>query len=138
MSMFRCTIPGSPVQARQRIVRKGRYAGLADVPKVREYRAYAKLVIAQNRPPAPFPGPCRAEVDIYVARPMSWPKKRVHADTKPDLDNFLKLIFDAMEGIVYTNDSRLVEVTAREHLVRRGGPRVEVTVEELQGEVTRP
>lgn len=124
------TVPGIPVaQARPRIVTRGGHAGLADRKDVKDYKGYFKFCVAENRPQKPYTGACRATVDIFVQKPASWPKKRVHAETKPDVDNFLKLIFDCMEGIVYSNDSRVVEVTARKHL--SDTPRVEVVVEEL-------
>ena len=52
------------------------------------------------------------------------------AAKRGDLDNRLKVLFDALQGVAYTNDSLIVEI----HAYRRedkSHPRMEVTVEEL-------
>ncbi len=61
---------------------------------------------------------------LFVFPPLSsWPRKKVKAMenggifykiTKPDLtDNLMKGLFDAMEGIVYINDSRIANVESK-------------------------
>lgn len=129
---FSCTIPGTPQeQSRPRIVRRGPHAGLADTAEVANYKAYVKAMIALADPPKPLlDGPLVLSVDVFIKRPKSWPKRRQHADTKPDLDNYIKLLSDCLEGLVYTNDSRIVELRARKHLDE--SPRVEVRVESAE------
>jgi Holliday junction resolvase RusA-like endonuclease len=100
-----------------------------DTAPVSNYKAYAKTIAAQNRPLKPFDCACSVTIDVYVQKPKSWPKKRVHAETKPDADNFAKMICDCLEGIAYTNDSRIVDLRVRKHL--SDTPRVVVEVEEL-------
>lgn len=53
----------------------------------------------------------------------------IFKDTKPDFDNLQKLLLDAMQGIVYVNDSRIVKAEA----VKIYGkvPRIEVEVYEV-------
>ena len=51
-----------------------------------------------------------------------------HSDRrKRDVDNFNKLIFDALAEIVYENDSQIIELTVRKHYDKHS-PRVEVTI----------
>lgn len=61
---------------------------------------------------------CPLEIKLlFVFSPLkSFSKKKIkeieggtiiHKATKPDLDNTQKLVLDALEGIVYTNDSRI-------------------------------
>ncbi len=45
----------------------------------------------------------------------------------PVLDNFVKLIADCCEGLVYTNDSRVVDLHARKHLGDTPGVTVTLT-----------
>lgn len=129
---FRCTIPGPPQeQTRGRIVRINGHGAIANTAKVANYRAFAKIYIAEAQGEIPpIDGPLWMRVWIFVAKPKSWPRRRVHADTKPDVDNFCKLIMDCCEGIVYTNDSRVVEMDVRKYLGER--PRVEIECGEIQ------
>tara|TARA_Y100000289_G_C3889703_1_gene133271 strand:- start:217 stop:639 length:423 start_codon:yes stop_codon:yes gene_type:complete len=58
--------------------------------------------------------------------PKSWSKKKVaelesgvtfYKDTKPDLhDNLFKAVIDAMEGIIFTNDSRIVKLESAQKI----------------------
>ena len=70
----------------------------------------------------PFDCPIMATVSYIFPIPKSMPKSKVKAitegnivykDTKPDLsDNLNKGLFDALAGIVYINDSRVVSLMA--------------------------
>ncbi len=71
-------------------------------------------------------------ISIILQKPKSWSKKRVHADTKPDADNFAKLVCDCLEGLVYTNDSRIVSLSVHKRLGE--SPCVLVYVDEMEEE----
>lgn len=70
-------------------------------------RAIAASVGAQYQG-APLDCPLRVRITAYCTRPMS-KLKAVWADTKPDADNIYKLVGDALEGILWVNDSRIVD-----------------------------
>lgn len=71
----------------------------------------------------PIAGPVAVRLDVGVGVPASWPKKRraaalagaIWPTGKPDLDNILKLVGDALNGIVWADDKQIVraEVTRR-------------------------
>lgn len=77
----------------------------------------------------------------YVFSPLkSFTKKKmaevkegvmVYKNTKPDLsDNLNKMLFDAMQGIVYDNDSRVVSMdNVKKYYGLR--PRIEIIIEEI-------
>lgn len=77
----------------------------------------------------------------YVFSPLkSFTKKKmkmiedgmlVYKDTKPDLsDNLNKMLFDAMQGIIYDNDSRVVSMdNVKKYYGTR--PRIEIEIEEI-------
>lgn len=66
-------------------------------------------------------GAVTLDVTLDVAIPASWPKKRraaalageIRPTSKPDIDNCLKLIADALNGIAWRDDSQIVGVRVR-------------------------
>ena len=73
----------------------------------------------------------------HVPIPSSWSKKRqrmaalgeIHATKRPDLDNFLKAVKDALNGIVWRDDSQIVNLTARK--LYGETPKLVITVEQI-------
>lgn len=137
--MIQFTIPG-PVQAqeRPRFSRMGKGVRTHDAPKSRSYKELVKLVAWQNKPQEPILEPIRLEVDVYLMPPKKYhtkPKQELIATgelrptTKPDIENLLKGIMDGMTGIIYRDDSLVVELVARKFYALT--PRAEVTVIEL-------
>lgn len=70
----------------------------------------------------PFDCPLDVSITFTFPPPKSWSKAqkalfksgvRMYKDTKPDLDNLEKIVFDSMQGIVYINDSRVCEKRSR-------------------------
>jgi len=74
-------------------------------------------------------------ITTWQLRPSSWPQKRkaaAHYVTgKPDVDNIVKLVADAMNGIAYGDDSR-IEFT---RLNTDGTERAEIVIRELVEQV---
>lgn len=56
----------------------------------------------------PFDCPIAVLITAWRTRPKS-KTRDVYAPTKPDYDNIEKLIGDALEGILWVNDSRIVD-----------------------------
>jgi Holliday junction resolvase RusA-like endonuclease len=126
------TVLGDPVaQSRPRATRFGKGVRLYDSKPIADFKTYFKVCAGQAmNGNAPIDGPLRVILGVYVQKPKSWKKKRIHAATKPDLDNFCKGACDAMEGVIYTNDSRIVELCLGKYL--SDTPRCEVTIEALE------
>jgi Holliday junction resolvase RusA-like endonuclease len=124
---FECFIPG-PVKAqdRPRAYRAGNIIKFYDTTEVKDYKAFAKTVVAANKPPGLFTQPLVMFVIVNVLKPKSWAKGRQHADTKPDVDNFAKIICDICEGLVYVNDSQVVRLIAEKRLAEKPGVFIEV------------
>lgn len=78
--------------------------------------------------------PLKAEIKIGTKIPSSYSKKKkqkcldgeIAPTKKPDVDNILKAIFDAMCGFAMADDSQIVEVIAEKLYVE--APFVEVTI----------
>lgn len=57
-------------------------------------------------------GPIEATVVFRKIRPTSNPN-RIYPHTRPDLDNLLKLFWDALNGIVFKDDAQVVSINAK-------------------------
>lgn len=72
--------------------------------------------------------PLRLEATFYRRKPSSWRKGDNMPVTRPDLDNYLKLLVDALQKYLFPDDAQITTVVAR----KRFGdpPRIEFSIEE--------
>ena len=111
-------IPGEAVpQGRPRFGHGRTY----DPPKSRRYKEYVRRFARKNMPSdalgRPLTCPVRLTCVIYRAVPKSWSRRKradaiadkIRPTTKPDLDNLIKGIKDALSGTWYKDDSQVVE-----------------------------
>ncbi len=69
-------------------------------------------------------------VTFYVVRPKSAPKRVKYPTTRPDLDNFLKTLLDALDKFVFPDDSQIVNIHAKKAFAEVGTPpRIEFILE---------
>lgn len=71
--------------------------------------------LALNVPPFDKETPIAIVLDFYFAKPASVSKKRIRPTVKPDLDKICRSLFDALTGILFADDSQIVDVHARKH-----------------------
>ena len=117
-------------------VRNGRVFQYPD-QKTRQAENDFITVAQQYRPPAPHDGPVILRVRFFRKIPKSFSKKKrqqamdglLLPTSKPDLDNYVKLVKDAMNTVFWRDDSQVV-VTVSEKLYS-DSPRTEVEVEFL-------
>lgn len=83
-----------------------------------------------HRPERLLDGPLRATLLFWLPKPKS-KKNDALPDTKPDLDNLSKSIFDALEGLIYTNDSRFVAKRLSKEYAIDCSPGVMVCISEV-------
>lgn len=83
----------------------------------------------------PFDEPIGVEVLFVFPIKETFTKKQkqaieegavVYKDTKPDVDNITKICLDAMQSVVYTNDSRICEYKATK--IYGQIPRIEIKI----------
>lgn len=78
-----------------------------------------------------FIGPVVLTVTFRLPRPQSLPKRYLHHTKKPDLDKLVRATNDALTGVLYTDDSQIVDLHARKCYVAIGAtPSAHITVEE--------
>jgi Holliday junction resolvase RusA-like endonuclease len=115
------TVPGKPVaKGRARSTRSGRHY-TPERTRVAESTVLANWFLQVGIDREPHAGPFTIEIVSTFEAPKSWSKaKRAAAirgeiphTTKPDADNLLKLIKDALINAAYRDDSQAFHVGAR-------------------------
>ncbi|MBR0288954.1 MAG: RusA family crossover junction endodeoxyribonuclease [Selenomonadaceae bacterium] len=113
-----------PAQSGRRRFNNPRYSAFKD--------QFALFALRAMRGRNPFTGAIKITADFYKARP----KKTKHhcgdfaiAPSVGDVDNFLKAVLDALNGICYVDDSQVVDAHARKFF---GIPHIEVRLEEIK------
>jgi len=77
----------------------------------------------------PINQPMSLSCKIYIKRPKSVKLSvREFPEVKPDLSNYIKGIEDAMNGLVYTDDAKIVKYDDCRKLYTESFPRIEVTL----------
>ena len=134
--MITITIPGLPVP-------KARARSTAIGGKVRHYtpettRAYEDLVrmaarAAMAKAP-PMEGALSVSIEITMPIPVSWSKRKqtdalaglVMPTGRPDLDNLIKALTDACNGIVWRDDAQIVRLMAEKRHGEQPGASISV------------
>jgi hypothetical protein len=64
-------------------------------------------------------GPVSLTCRFYFEPAASWSKKKheetTHHTIKPDIDNLVKLVSDALNGVMWVDDAQVFEVKASKH-----------------------
>ena len=130
------TVLGEPVsQKRHRHVKMGSFVRTYD-PSA-DQKADFRIVAQQQAPAQPISDPMFVEINAYFSRPKSHYGTGRNADKlkdssptyhtkKPDADNCVKFVFDALNGIFWTDDSYISGVSIMKHYSEK--PRTEVKV----------
>lgn len=135
--MIRFTVYGEPVaQGRPRASTKGGFVRMYDPKKSKDYKDYVRLAAAEHAPAALLEGPLGMVLTVYRSTPKSFSKKKaelaevgeIRPVSKPDVDNYLKGVKDALKGVIWKDDSQVVEVFAQKRYSAR--PRIEVKIKQ--------
>lgn len=130
---------GNPVaQGRPRFSRQGGFVKTYDPIKSKAYKALIKLELQpllSDPNFKPIDQACCLNLKVFRAMPKSFSKKRreeallgyIRPTTKPDTDNYVKGVLDALNGTVLKDDSVVCEILARKFYSER--PRIEVVLE---------
>jgi crossover junction endodeoxyribonuclease RusA len=73
-------------------------------------------------------GPVSVDVDFYLPRPKTLPKKVTAHCKKPDVDKLLRAILDSLKGVIWTDDSQVVDIHGVKHYATTDMPRAEIHV----------
>lgn len=114
--MFECLIPMEAVaKARARVVRT-RYGVKAFTPKkTQNFEFMARFFISQKADYQLLDNPIDYPVKLYVDFLLKRPKKPLFAwpAVRPDIDNYIKSILDAMNGLILKDDALVCQIVAK-------------------------
>jgi len=135
---------GEPVaQGRPRFTMRSGYARAYDPEKSRRYKdALRQEVKDRMAGRAPLEGALVLQVRIYRSIPKAFSKKKadmaerglLRPETRPDVDNYVKGIKDALNGICWKDDSQIVAYAEPFGKYYSREPRVEVAVWRMEEE----
>lgn len=133
--MIEIVIPGQPVpKARPRVLK----SGITYTPKrTAEYERLTRLIYSAKYK-RPLDGSVRMDIRAYFAIPKSYPQNKraalegTHYPKRPDPDNIAKIIMDALNGLAYEDDSKVVELSIEKRYSEN--PRVEVRIDNAEAE----
>lgn len=143
MKSIKAFVPGLPIaQPRQRHTKGGRNYTPSQHP-VQVFKAAVAYAVRQEYQGELWAGPIAMEVSIWFPRPKNklWKKKRMlpywHT-AKPDADNVLKAIKDALKLVLWLDDAQVCDI----HVVKSvcgadigpSSPGVWLTITRLQEE----
>lgn len=119
--MITFEVPGTPVgKGRPKFARRGAFTVAYTPEKTASYENLVKIKAhAAMNGRMPITGPVQALISLFVAPPASWSEKKkqqalsglIYPTTKPDIDNVIKGIFDAMNEIIWKDDKQAVGLT---------------------------
>lgn len=104
--------------------------------KTQRYESTLQLAAAEAMVGHPlFDGPVAVDMTVYVLPPKSWSDKRRAAAfagsvipiTRPDIDNYIKIAFDAFNGVVYGDDNQVSDLLCRKRYAEKPGMLVTVS-----------
>ena len=136
------TVDGVPVaKGRAKATTVNGYVRHYTPPKTRNYENWVRMcgVQAMARDGrSTTDDALHVEILVYVPIPKSWSKKRkglalewkIHPTPSPDLSNYVKAVEDGLNGIVWGDDSQIVNLSARK--VYGDHPKMVVTVNRLR------
>lgn len=123
-------VEGEPVaKGRPKFARRGSFVTTYTPEKTRTYeQLVADEAKKSMRGQAPIAGPVILRLELNIAVPASYSKKRRAAclaglerpTKKPDWENCAKSVCDAFNGIVWLDDSQVVEATVVKRYAEQG------------------
>jgi len=119
-----------PKGSTKAFVVKGRAITTSDNTKLKPWHEVVAYAAQAHRPKGGIiRGAVAVELSFYLLRPKSVSeKKRPHHTVKPDIDKLARGVLDALKGVIYSDDSVVVDLHPRK--AYGNPPRVEITVRE--------
>lgn len=130
--VIRITVPGQPQgKGRARVCLRGGYARAYTPDSTAAYENLIKLAYG-NRGISVVP--VELAVTAYYRIPKAFSKRKrtealsgvVRPQTKPDIDNVVKVVCDALNKVAYNDDTQVVKIVAEKYYGETPGLVVEI------------
>ncbi len=130
--MIEFFIPGKPVpKARPRLGKHGVYTPAKTKAAEELIRNIAAREYGEEEPVVTA---VKLAVSFAMPVPKSWPKQKrfdafsgeMYPLSHPDLDNMVKTVSDALNGVIYVDDSQIVELRCQKAYMAEPGTYVTV------------
>jgi Holliday junction resolvase RusA-like endonuclease len=125
-------IPGEP-QARQSVHfdprRKGK-KGYHKDDRAAAWLSTCRIYANCNGPSIPFAGPIRMIITIWRSPPKG--KHHDYPIKRPDLTNYIKPLEDIFNGVIWNDDSQVVELIAKKLFINHGKVGICVQIWEIE------
>lgn len=140
------SVPGSPRgKGRPKFARRGKFIKTYTDKETASYENLVKMKAADameigkdefgSRYKPLLNGAVKVRIRIFVLVPKSYSKKQrslalegmVRPTTKPDIDNVIKIIFDAINGVVWLDDKQVVDCRTTKFYSEHAGVRVSIS-----------
>ena len=138
--MIELVIYGDPVpQGRPRFANGHAY----DPQRSQNYKQLVRFWVTQHlkKIPSfkPFENALCVDLTFHLGVPLSWSKKKrteaiqgvIRPISRPDTDNLIKAILDSCNGLLWTDDCIITDISARKRYTGKLA-RVEIKITEVQ------
>ena len=140
--MIRLLILGKPFgKQRPKFSRRGGFVKTYTPKETISYENYVKTVAISEMKDTGFTGwfekePLRVDITAYYEIPNSWSKKKkaqalnneIMPCVKPDVDNCVKALFDALNEVLWQDDTQVCDLHISKYYSDR--PRIEMEISE--------
>lgn len=137
---MRLFIPGAPVgKGRPRFAKRGAHVVAYTPQKTAEYERLIKTLYNEKygKPEFAEDDALSVEITAYTPIPTSFSKAKkrdaaaaiIRPTKKPDIDNILKAVMDALNGLAYADDKQIVAVKAIK--IYSAHPGVDIKIEKI-------
>lgn len=126
-------------QERPRFARRGNFVSVYDPPNTKAFKRHlSDLAKFAMRDKAKFLEAISVDISFYRPVLKSFSKAKIERAeqglelpiTRPDVDNYVKATLDALNGIVWSDDNLIVDLSAHKRFSVR--PRIEVRIKKIE------
>ena len=138
-------IDGDPIgKGRPRVTSRGSFAHAYTPTKTKNYEKLIQNTYLSNYTYEDIlEGPVEANLIAYFPIPETTSKKKKELllrnyekhTKKPDIDNVVKSVFDALNNLAFTDDSNIISLTAKK--LYSDKPRVELHLKEVKYDILK-
>ena len=119
LDTFMVTEHAPQAKQRPRMTRGGHVYTPAETRRAELFiKLHAEAEYALKMGRSPYPGPVHLYLDIVIPRPRT--SKRPYPDVKPDLDNYQKLVCDALNEVVWRDDCQVTNAAVAKRYAKPG------------------